>query len=211
MTTDLWDECVEPIAKRLEAIAAAVTRGPEAVARECSMSIPARPDRDADLVLSNAARLLRCLRDTRKQLIPKGFDTPQLRKIAQRLRTQDNRCTRAPIFQVRGRRRIYGMDPAYGGDDFEWISTVDDFIVVDPPEDEDDPPEGVEKLYYILVEEVLAVAFTKEGCEEHLRQNRHNYRGYDEVFIYADAIWRCPEMIAIRKALLSLPEPEETP
>lgn len=131
----------------------------------------------------------------------------ELLQIGQRLRTQDNCMTASPIFQVRGKRRIYGMDSECGGDDFEWINTIDDFIVVEPPEDEDNPPEGVEKLYYILVEEVLATTFTKEGCEEHLRRNRHNYRRYDEVFIYADSIWRCPEMLAIRNFLMSLPLP----
>ncbi len=132
----------------------------------------------------------------------------ELLQIGQRLRTQDNCCTASPIFQVRGRRRIYGFDFDHS-EDFEWIDTTDDFGVIEPPEDEDNPPDGVEKLYYVVVEDVLATAFTKEGCEEHLRKNRHNYRRYDEVFIYADSIWRCPEMLAIRNFLMSLPLPTE--
>ncbi len=133
----------------------------------------------------------------------------ELLQIGQRLRTQDNCCTASPIFQVRGRCRIYGMDPEYGDGNFEWISLADDFMVVDPPEDENNPPEGVEKVYYIVVEDVLATAFTRKGCEEYLRKNRHNCRRYDEVFIYADSIWRCPEMLAIRNFLMSLPLPTE--
>ena len=137
-----------------------------------------------------------------------SFDTPNLRSIGAQIRTQDNCCTVDPIFQVRGLRRIYGMDPQYGGDDFEWILTMDDFMVTDPPENEDEPPEGTEKLYYITVEEVLCSCFTRAGCEEHLRRNRHNYSRYDRVWIYVDSLWRNPEMIAIRNALIALPPPE---
>jgi hypothetical protein len=138
-----------------------------------------------------------------------SFDTPELRAIGERLRTQDNCCTKDPIFQVRGRRRIYGMDPQYGGDNFEWIATMDDFMVVDPPENEDDPPEGIEKLYYTTVEEVLCSCFTRLGCEEHLRINRHRYRDYDEVWIYVDSLFRNLEMIEIRNALKALPPPQQ--
>ena len=137
-----------------------------------------------------------------------SLDTPELRAIGEQLRTQDNCCTKDPIFQVRGRRRIYGMDPDYGSDQFEWIATMDDFMVVDPPEDEDNPPEGIEKLCYTTVDEILCACFTRAGCEEHLRRNRHNYRNYDKVWIYADSLSRNPEMIAIRNALIALPPPD---
>jgi hypothetical protein len=43
---------------RLKQLAHAVTLGPEAVAREYTMRVPAEPLRDADLVLSTAADLL---------------------------------------------------------------------------------------------------------------------------------------------------------
>ena len=46
------------IVARLRQLARAVTLGPEAVARECDMRIPAEPLRDADFVLSTAADLL---------------------------------------------------------------------------------------------------------------------------------------------------------
>jgi hypothetical protein len=137
-----------------------------------------------------------------------SFDTPELRAIGERLRTQDNRCTKDPLFQVRGLRRIYGMDPDHGDDKFEWISVVDDFIVVDPPEDEDNPPEGVEKLYYITVEEVLMSGLTEAACKEHLRCNGHRYRSFEKLFIYTDTLFRNPEMIAIRNALIALPPPD---
>lgn len=130
----------------------------------------------------------------------------ELLEIGKRLREQDNRCTADPIFQVRGLRKVYGMDPEYGEDNFVWYDTLD-HMEVDPPEDEDNPPKGVEKIYFSTVEEVLMVAFTEEGCKEHLRLNGHNYRCYDRVWIYADSLRRCPEMIALREFLVSLPEP----
>jgi hypothetical protein len=46
------------IIARLKQLAHAVTLGPEAVAREYTMRVPAEPLRDADLVLSTAADLL---------------------------------------------------------------------------------------------------------------------------------------------------------
>lgn len=65
-------ETVEPVAKigraanitnRLRELADAVTRGPDAVASEFTMSVPARPERDADLVLSAAADEIERLRN----------------------------------------------------------------------------------------------------------------------------------------------------
>ncbi len=128
----------------------------------------------------------------------------ELLELGHRLRTQDNRMTKAPIFQVRGKRRIYGMDSTYC-EDFEWIDVLNDFVVVEPPEDEDNPPHGVEKLYYIIVEDVLATCFSEKACEQHAWQNRHNYTSYGHIYIYADTISRCPEMLAIREFLMSLP------
>lgn len=46
---------------RLRELAQAVTQGPDALRRECTMRIPAEPDRDADLVLSEAANRLKRL------------------------------------------------------------------------------------------------------------------------------------------------------
>lgn len=48
--------------RRLREISHAVTQGPEALRRECSMRVPAEPDRDADLVLASAADEIERLR-----------------------------------------------------------------------------------------------------------------------------------------------------
>ncbi len=47
------------LADRLDALSDAVTKGREAVAREFTMRVPAENDRDADLVLSEAADRIR--------------------------------------------------------------------------------------------------------------------------------------------------------
>jgi hypothetical protein len=49
------------------------------------------------------------------------------------------------------------------------------------------------------------VAFTERGCQEYLELDGHNvrhraFRG--EVRIYVESFRRCPEMLAIRAALL---------
>ena len=126
-----------------------------------------------------------------------------LEDIGRRLITQDNRCTADPIFQVRGLRRFYGMDPRWA--DSVWVDTEEGAIEVDPPEDPDNPGDFIIETGYIDVWEVLMVAFTEEGCREHLRLNGHNYRHYQKVDIYADTLTRCPEMIAVRNFLMKLP------
>ena len=47
------------LADRLDALSDAVTKGRDAVAREFTMRVPAEHDRDADLVLSEAADRIR--------------------------------------------------------------------------------------------------------------------------------------------------------
>lgn len=51
----------EVLCARLEELSKAVTKGRESIMREFTMRIPAERDRDADLVLAEAARRLRSL------------------------------------------------------------------------------------------------------------------------------------------------------
>jgi hypothetical protein len=131
----------------------------------------------------------------------------ELRQIGDRLRNQDNRCTANPIFLVRGKERIYGLDSS-ASDEAVWMN--DEWNPVDIPEDADpdQPPHGLTVVRYTARWKVLMVAFTEQGCKDHLRLNGHNYRIYDEVGIYVDSLNRCPEMIAIREFLLGLPAPQ---
>jgi hypothetical protein len=130
-----------------------------------------------------------------------------LAAIGERIRTQDNRLTANPIFLVRGLRRVYGMDPQWT-DDLVWIDTSDGVREVDPPDDPDSPGDFIIQTGYVDAWEVLMVAFTEEGCKEHLRLNGHNYCHYKKVEIYADSLHRCPEMQSIRRWLISHPREE---
>lgn len=125
-----------------------------------------------------------------------------LQEISSQLKTQDNRCTAEPIFYVQGRRRIYGMDTQWT-DNTVWIDTYDGAEEVPAPEDGQET-DTIVQTGYIDVWETLSVAFTEDGCKEHLELNGHNYRHYEEVRIYADTLRRCPEMIAIRKHIMDL-------
>lgn len=52
---------IDELIMRLNSLSEAVTEGPDSVRREFTMSVPARPNRDADLVLSTAAQILKRL------------------------------------------------------------------------------------------------------------------------------------------------------
>ena len=71
----------EVIAKRLDELSDAVTKG-EAGMREFTMRVPAELDRDADLVLAEAARRLRDLDST--------LDKIQLREIIEETAETNN-------------------------------------------------------------------------------------------------------------------------
>jgi hypothetical protein len=119
----------------------------------------------------------------------------ELQLIGERLRTQDNRITQNPMFCVQQKRRIYGLDPRWT-DNTVWYRNGE--MV------EDGTEENAERVGYLDYWETVMVAFTEGGCNEYLRQNGHNLK---EPRIYVESFNRCPEMIAIRDFLMSLPKP----
>ena len=143
---------------------------------------------------------------------PEAPPTPDLSALAaigERLRTQDNRCTAHPAFQVRGLRRIYGMDLDYA-DEPVWIDNGSDCIEVDPPEDPENPGDFIIKTGYQDHWEIIMVAFSEQACLDYIKHNGHRHGVYRELEVYADSFYRCPEMLAIREALMALPG-ENTP
>lgn len=117
--------------------------------------------------------------------------TDQLNAIAARLRTQDNRITQNPMFCVQQKCR--DIVPADFTGTNIWML------------DGEEVPEGTEDAEEYGVRErweTVLVAFTEDGCKEYLALNGHNLR---EPRIYVESFNRCPEMIAIRDFLLSLP------
>lgn len=116
-----------------------------------------------------------------------------LKEIGERLKTQDNRITQNPMFCVQEKKRDYGYDPTWC-DDHVWMSFECSGEV------EPETPGAIKTGYKDRWETVM-VAFTEAGCEEYLRLNGHNHRG--ETRIYVESFNRCPEMIAVREALMS--------
>ena len=135
---------------------------------------------------------------------PPTPDLSALAAIGERLRTQDNRCTAHPAFQVRGLRRIYGMDLDYA-DEPVWIDNGSDCIEVDPPEDPENPGDFIIQTGYQDHWEIIMVAFSEQACLDYIKHNGHRHGVYRELEVYADSFHRCPEMLAIREALMALP------
>jgi len=110
-----------------------------------------------------------------------------------------------PMFCVQIKVRDVGYDWAYC-DSLCWRDGANETTIYD-----DDPdfkePEGDEweRFGYRDRWETVMVAFTEEGCKQYLELDGHNVRRRahrGEVQIYAESFNRCPEMIAIRSALM---------
>lgn len=127
------------------------------------------------------------------------MDNADLRAIAARLKTQDNRITAEPMFCVQEKRREYGYDPQWV-DDHVWLDAKDGY-----QETAEDTP-GAVKTGYRDAWHTVMVAFTEGGCEAYLRANGHNH---GETRIYVKSFRRCAEMIAIRAWLMAVDETEE--
>jgi hypothetical protein len=106
------------------------------------------------------------------------------------------------MFCVQVRERIYGLDPRWS-DDVVWIDTEEGCSVVDAPADGEETDHIIRSGYKDIWKTVM-VAFTEQGCKDHLELNGHNYRHFEEVRIYAESFCRCPEMIAIRAMLMNI-------
>ena len=129
------------------------------------------------------------------------MQNPTLKEIGERLAIQDNRCTMNPMFCVQILVRNVGYDPNYGTHTV-WINMESGDY-----EEVEEGIEGAEEFGYKERWETVMVAFTEEGCKEYLELNGHNikrmaYKG--EVRIFVESFNRCPEMIAIREALMSV-------
>ncbi len=124
---------------------------------------------------------------------PKHTPGP-LAEIGERIRTQDNRMTMNPMFCVQEKKRVVGMDANYATETV-WIDMESgnaDEVAPETP--------GAEEFGFFEYWETVAVAFTEEGCKEYLRLNGHNH--CRETRIYVESFNCCPEMIAIREALM---------
>lgn len=134
-------------------------------------------------------------------------------EIAEQLRTQDNLATAEPIFYVKDKERVYGMDP--DGDEAKraWVliedATVEADEVLSKELDEwyrsiawghHGSDKGYSKtwrpLYYVERDVVVQPFFTRAGAERYIEENKHNLR---RPFIYVDAAVRNSEWQEARR------------
>jgi hypothetical protein len=127
--------------------------------------------------------------------------------LAERLRTQDNRCTAHPIFCVQRQYRIEGLEDS---DEWEWRDSDWHRADKEKAEELDNaPPEvsdidGWTRIYYQSRWHTVMVALTKEGAERYLRNNAHNLSEYAPPRIYVESLYKCEEMIQLREWLMTL-------
>lgn len=141
-----------------------------------------------------------------------------LRDIAANLASQDNRCTADPVFLVREKVRITGMDIDYS-DNYIWVNSANDWDEVTDPQ-EIERLEDLEFRRDILSEDEAAEFsdyvktsyqdywrpvqpfFTEAAAEAYIRCSSHRHHG--ELSIFVDWAGRNPEWKAVRNFLLSL-------
>jgi len=135
-------------------------------------------------------------------------------EIAERIRTQDNRCTDKPMFIVQ-QQQSFGCEPGEGDADVwldeDWeevdeetsamLDELKDAFEWDLTEAQASTLKRHTQRGVKHVWEFCMAAFTEDACKDYLRLNGHNLK---EPRIYAESWNRCPEMIAIRDWLLTL-------
>ncbi len=141
-----------------------------------------------------------------------------LQAIGQDIRNQDNRCTDAPIFIVREKKRIYGVDPDYDSSHVVvWIDHENDHAEADAEEharleevweESGDVPDQWTRTAYKEHWEFVTACFTEAACIEYLRCNGHNL-GETQITsvdprVFAASSFRNDEFRVVRKFLKTL-------
>ena len=140
----------------------------------------------------------------------------RIKEIAENMKTQDNCGTAEPLlFWVQQKREIVA-DPDYSYDGFAWVYERDCEVWTKDEKEarrihkeyeyEDKFPEGWKKVYYKEYWETVNACFTRKGCEDYLRLNKHNLI---EPRIYADHAFRNREWADIKQFILETAENDE--
>lgn len=149
----------------------------------------------------------------------------ELAAIGERLRTQGNRCTAHPIFEVQEQKRVYGIDTEYDPkivwlhpDESVELSPEDSTVAEAFYDEHGEEPAGVDdgkavppekgdgclrRVGYHEYWEYVQPFFTEAGAQHYIKQNGHNHRG--ELRIFAGSAFRNWEWQAIREYLAGLP------
>lgn len=119
------------------------------------------------------------------------WNSLRLFDVSHELQTQDNLGTHLPIFAVRQRVRIYGIDPGYS-EDYVWMEN-DEWEEVDEEtaakceaylESEFEEPKGYTRIGFIDRDEFVTSCFTRKGCEDYIAANGHNLTD-PHIFVYS--------------------------
>jgi hypothetical protein len=137
-----------------------------------------------------------------------GSISVDLKTIAERLHTQDNRCTADPIFVVYEKRRLYGIDMDYS-ENIVWIDSYNGGREADEKKTKAleryyeryrQYPDGWTKTAYEDENRFVTVCFTEASAQAYIDKNKHNL---ERPFIYADSLYRNHEMIFVRNYLMT--------
>lgn len=134
----------------------------------------------------------------------------KLAAIGERIRTQDNRITEQPIFVVRQKYRIYGVDPDHEDHTVVWIdedngceaaSAEENANLEAKYQDGEETPEGWRRTAYKEEWQIVTACFTEAACQEYIRINGHNLRSPKD---YVISSFRNEEFQTVRAFLQSI-------
>ena len=127
-------------------------------------------------------------------------------RIAKRMKDQDNYATADPIYIVREKQRIYGIDSGWT-DDEVWLNEDGSEVSEDDPDLADvleyyvehgTEPKGWTLAGYRDQYINVQYFFSADGAMDYIESNKHNL---NKPHIYVDSAHRNPEWKAIRDFL----------
>jgi DNA-dependent RNA polymerase auxiliary subunit epsilon len=141
-----------------------------------------------------------------------GQDVQFLLDLKDRLHTQDNRCTREPIFLVQSKYKKTAINE--NGSEVEYIECMSgDYCSYDSEEEmlnsliEDgyDVTDVDDIQYYThwfdYDWETINSHFTEAGAQAFINRKKHDY---SELRIYGDSLVYCAEMTTLRDILMKI-------
>jgi hypothetical protein len=132
-----------------------------------------------------------------------------LKKSAETIKDQDNRCTAEPIYLVQQKKRLYGVDPDIVDDsEIVWLDGENDCCEIDGDEratlealyqETFTVPAKYHRTGYADQWEFVQPFFTEAAAEAYITANSHRM---SETRIYVDSGYRNYEWQAVRAMLL---------